>query len=35
MPDVTLPPRDEIPIEQTWDLASVYPSDERLGGCRS
>lgn len=27
MPDVTLPRRSEIPIEQTWDLASAYPSD--------
>ncbi|HEU4781766.1 MAG TPA: M3 family oligoendopeptidase [Ktedonobacterales bacterium] len=26
--DVTLPPRAEIPVEQTWDLASVYPSDD-------
>lgn len=26
--DATLPPRAEVPIEQTWDLASVYPSDD-------
>jgi oligoendopeptidase F len=26
--DATLPPRAEIPTEQTWDLASVYPSDD-------
>jgi oligoendopeptidase F len=26
--DTTLPLRAEIPTEQTWDLASVYPSDD-------
>src|SRR5690242_13819430 len=26
--DATLPLRAEIPTEQTWDLASVYPSDD-------
>jgi oligoendopeptidase F len=28
MSDATLPPRAEVPAEQTWDLASVYPSDD-------
>jgi oligoendopeptidase F len=27
MPEGTLPHRGEIPIEQIWDLASVYPSE--------
>src|SRR6185312_16976181 len=27
MPDATLPHRDAIPSEQTWDLTSVYPSE--------
>src|SRR5204862_6818361 len=24
----TVPPRSEIPIEYTWDMASVFPSDQ-------
>ncbi len=28
MSDAMLPLRAEIPVEQTWDLASVYPSDD-------
>lgn len=27
MPAVTLPHRSDVPVEQTWDLASVYPSE--------
>ncbi len=29
MPDTnTLPNRDEIPIEETWDTYSIFPSDQ-------
>ena len=28
MPKTTLPPRDEIPLEQTWNLASIFTSVE-------
>ncbi len=28
LPDTTLPRRSEVPVVQTWDLASVYPSDD-------
>lgn len=28
MSTVTLPPRDEVPVEETWDLASIFDSLE-------
>ena len=29
----TLPSRSEVPLEQTWDLASVFANPTGLGGC--
>ena len=26
MTDTTLPPRSAVPVEQTWDLASIFPT---------
>ena len=26
MPRATLPPRNEVPVEETWNLESIFPS---------
>jgi oligoendopeptidase F len=28
MEQTTLPPRHEVPVEETWDLKSIFPTDE-------